>query len=137
MNILLVRTKANKNNTQGEIYIGESKYYTIEPPIVTNAKLDEAYAIAPGKYKLDVRNNPIAGTPAIKVFGESVLSTTAIRCCKPVGRKNNSITVLSNKDGDGDVRHVDYLAWARLLLKIKQTVQNKEEVALEIVEDFT
>lgn len=41
MNITLVRTKADKYTTHGEIYIGDSVYYTIEPPIITKAKLEK------------------------------------------------------------------------------------------------
>lgn len=136
MIITLIRTKAEKYTTRGEIHFDGSVYYTLEPPVITKAKPDEAYAIAPGKYRIEVKNNPIAGTPAIKVFGDYILSTTAIRCCKPVGRKNNSITIVSNPESTGDAKSLDYLAWTILLLKIRQAMMNKEEVVLEIVEEF-
>lgn len=92
--------------------------------------------MAEGKYELEVRNNPSAGTPTIKIKGKFIPSNSSIRCCRPIGTNNCSITLLNNPDNDGNPKNLDYLAWTQLLLNIKQAAMNKEEVTLEIVEEF-
>lgn len=116
MEITLVRTKFTDKETRGvlgcsNIFFG----YTIEPVHFSNASSAVTCAVPEGEYVVTVKNNPIAGTPCIKVYGVDYSICASIRCTKPIGRKSKGITLLSKEDSTGDTAIIDCGAWSKLL----------------------
>lgn len=116
MELTLVRTKFTDKETRGILGCGNLFLgYTIEPPTITHALTSCAYAIPEGRYEVIIKNNPIAGTPCIKIVGIDYSSCTSIRCVKPVGKKGNGIALVSSENGSGEPTTVDVTAWSEFL----------------------
>lgn len=89
--------------------------YTIEPPHVTKAGVDDISALPEGTYALVLRANPMAGTPCIKLIGMNVPANASIRCCNSQSVKNPSITLVSEESNSGSYKETDVNAWTKLL----------------------
>lgn len=136
MKLILIRNQALKDKTTGILYNdkGESIGYTIEPSIAQYSHAGQIAAMAEGRYELEVRNNPSAGTPTIKIKGRFIPSNSSIRCCRPIGANNCSVVLLSSPDGDGNPKTLDCMAWTELLTMIEDRQNREEKVVLEIIE---
>lgn len=127
--IVLERKSFTKNETRGVISMGE-KYigFTLEPPVLELASENAVAALPNGEYMVVLRNNPVAGSPCIKLIGITHSRTSTIRCCKPIGKKNASIVLLSNSDGKGTSKENNAEPWMELL----NTVLDSSQIILII-----
>ena len=116
--INLTRNKFTKTETRGTLTDNSGALigYTIEPASVEKVQMGNVCSLPEGKYVIELRNNPTAGTPTIKLIGKNASLNSSIRCCRPIGKNNPSITLLSQPDGSGDPGDIDFEAWQRLLL---------------------
>ncbi len=116
MEITLVRTKFTDKETRGILGCGNVFFgYTIEPPCDENTTEKDVYAVPEGEYSIEIRNNPAAGVPCIKVVGEKYSNETSIRCAKSAWSKGCYIVLLANETNTGDPHIVDVSAWSKLL----------------------
>ena len=133
MKINILRIQFNQENTLGAMSIGSKHIgYTIERPHISQIKAGQVPCIKEGEYEVKLRNNPIAGSLAVKVMGEYLSANTSIRCCVPTNDKNASITVVDSGQSKGDAKDVQPLAWTTLITHIINAQTRGEEVKLVI-----
>ena len=118
-NIVLERKSFTEKETRGIIKIGESYLgYTLEPPVLDYAGENALTALPCGEYMIVLRNNPVAGSPCIKLIGITHSCTSTIRCCKPLGKNNASIVLLSDPEGKGAPTENNTEPWMELLINV-------------------
>lgn len=123
-NIVLERKSFYGNETRGLIRVGEMYIgYTLEPPVVDYAGENALTALPCGEYMIVLRNNPVAGSPCIKLIGITHSCTSTIRCCKPIGKKNASIVLLSDPEGKGTSTENNTKPWLELLIAVSDSPQ--------------
>lgn len=116
MKISLIRTDYTENETRGIMSVGKTHIgYTLEPPTFGHTSQNGLFALPPGEYEMHFRHNPIAGVPCIKIDGITYSATATIRSCKPKGKNNASITLMSNPNGRGEASEMDFDAWIALI----------------------